>query len=609
MKKLYKLKSYIQDYKFRLFVNLILNACTAFFSIFSFIMLIPFLQLIFKAEEISAIAQPIWKNYTSIQTYITDYLSYLIAELINQKGKLMALAFICICTACIFFLKNLSRYLALFVLAPIKTGLSSSLRQKLYEKVVHFDTFHLNNQNKGDITTRLTTDIQEIEYGILFFLEVVLREPITILITFIAMLVISVKLTLFVLIVLPLSGYIIAWIGKKLKQTSKRAQQIQGNLQTIIDESINNHEAIQLYQSENYFINLFNKLNLEYLKLNTFMLRRRDLSSPLAEFLGIVVVLVVLFFGGSMILKQQSDLKPELFITYIVIFSQIIQPAKVFSNAFYFIQKGMASLERVEELLAVENKINDTANSLSLQEIQGNIEYRNVSFNYAEQNILQGINLDIKKGKKVAIVGNSGAGKTTLTKLLMRLYDVNEGEILIDNINIKNIRLADLRNQIAWVSQHALLFDDSIENNILLGKVKDDILFKNACTQAQVDDFVLALPHQYKTTIGHGGTKLSGGEKQRICIARALYKNASILILDEATAHLDTHNEQKIKDIIHQLSADNTIIIISHRFSTIQHCDEILVLNNGRIVEKGTHKELMATSNIYAQLIKSDFSN
>lgn len=582
MNKLYKVKKHLQGYELRLFVNLLLNACTAFFSIFSFIMLIPFLQLIFRAEEILNVQYPTWQGIAHAKEYITDYMSDFIAEIIQYNGKMVALAFICICSAFIFFFKNLSRYLALYTLAPIKTGLTSVLRQKLYNKIIYLDNLYLSNQKKGDITTKLTHDIQEIEYGILFFLEVVLREPVTIIITFLAMLIISVKLTLFVLIVLPISGYIIARIGKKLKQTSLEAQQIQGKIQTVIDESINNHEAIQAYQSENYFTHLFNQFNQQYFKLSTSMLRRRDLSSPLAEFLGIVVVLIVLFVGGGMILQSQSTLQPELFITYIVIFSQIIQPAKVFSNAFYFIQKGLASLERIEELLQVENKIFDSKNSVHLTEINEGIRLVNVSFKYENQEILKNINVNFKKGNKIAIMGISGAGKSTLTKLIMRLYDVEQGEVLIDNINIKNIKIDNLRSQIAWVSQSALMFDDTIENNILLGKIKNDELFKNVCEQAQVETFVALLPNQYQTQIGHNGNKLSGGEKQRISLARALYKNASIIILDEATAHLDAENENKIKNIIAQLK-EKTVISISHQMHNLNDYDEVYSLENGSI--------------------------
>lgn len=605
MKALYKIKKYIDGYKIRLLLNLLLNACTAFFSIFSFIMLIPFLQLIFKAEEVVHVKYPFWENYTSMQQYATDLLTFFIAEMIKLNGKLVALASICIVTAFIFFLKNLSRYLALYVLAPIKTGLSSNIRNKLYEKVIFLDTEKIHKEEKSNLVTKLTSDIQEIEFGILFFLEVILREPITIIITFLVMLFISVKLTLFVLIVLPLSGYLIALIGKKLKRTSLEAQQIQGKLQMIIDESINNNEAIKSFQAEHYFIRLFNQLNHQYFKLNTSMLRRRDLSSPLAEFLGIVVVLIVLFFGGSLILKNQSTLKPELFITYIVIFSQIIQPAKVFSNAFYFIQKGMASLERIEAVLAIENKIKNHKNCIPFQQFRERIEIKNMSFAYDNQSTLENIYLNIEKGKKIALVGHSGAGKTTFAKLLMRFYEINNGAILIDNIPIQDIQLADLRKQIAWVSQQALLFDDSIENNILLGETKDAEKFETVCKQAHIHDFVLQLPAQYQTKIGHDGAKLSGGEKQRICIARALYKNASVLILDEATAHLDTKSEQKIKDVLLELPKDITLLVIAHRLSTIQHCDEIVVLENGKIVEQGTHENLLDKKSYYYNLMLS----
>jgi len=604
MNAFYKINKYLKGYYFRLILNLILNAFTALFSIFSFLMLMPFLQLIFKTDAIQDFRYPIYENYTSIQQYCSDLLTFMFAEMMQLNGKMIALGFICLVTLGIFFLKNLSRYMALFVLAPVKTGLASKIRERLFEKITRMDSRNLNTHQKGDLVTNLTHDIQEIEYGILFFLEVVLREPITIMITFLVMLFISVKLTLFVLIILPLSGYLIGKVGKQLKKTSLKAQQVQGNIATSIDEMINNNQVIKSNNIETEIIAKFKKINGWYYKLNTQMLMRRDLSSPLSEFLGMTVVLIVLFLGGSMILKQQSHIQAELFITYIVIFSQIIQPAKVFSNAFYFIQKGMASLERIEMILNQDNILEDTEISDELNEFKKQISFDKVNFAYQQKYVLEQISFDIKKGEKVALVGVSGSGKTTITKLLMRFYDVNLGQILIDNQNIKTIDLTSLRNKIAWVPQQNFLFNDSIAYNITLSENYNKNKLQEAIRLANLEKFIIYQPQGIETKIGDGGMKISGGEQQRIAIARAIYKDAPIVILDEATAHLDSQNESIIQNSIQELMKDKTVIVIAHRLATVQSCDKIIVLENGKITEQGTHQELLKNQDVYYNLVQ-----
>jgi subfamily B ATP-binding cassette protein MsbA len=615
MKTFYKINRYLRGYYTRLLLNLLLNACTAVFSIFSFLMLMPFLQLIFKADAMTNYQRPLMENYTSIQQYLSDLMTFMFAEALAINGKMFALGLICVLTFFIFLFKNLSRYLALFVLAPVKTGLASQIRERLFEKITHLDSRYFNQNRKGDLMTKLTHDVQEIEYGILFFLEVVLREPVTIVITFLVMLFISVKLTLFVLVVLPVSGYVIAKIGKKLKQTSLKAQQMQGKINTAIDEMITNNQIIKSNNIETGIISRFKKINKSYYKLNTQMLMRRDLSSPLAEFMGMAVVLLVLFFGGSMIINRQSHLQAEIFITYIVIFSQIIQPAKVFSNAFYFIQKGMASLERIETVLNEKNEIEDTPSSIDIHTFTNEIKFDNVGFSYETNPVLENISFTIKKGEKVALVGVSGAGKTTVAKLLMRFYDADSGNIFMDDINIKNIKLQALRNLIAWAPQHGFLFNDTIACNIALQsssptkggeptKNIDEARMQAAITLANLTDFLDRQPQHLQTFIGDGGIKLSGGEQQRIAIARAIYKNAPIVILDEATAHLDSRNEHIIQNALRQLTANKTVIVIAHRLATIQACDNIIVFENGKIMEQGTHQSLLDNRAIYYNLVQ-----
>ncbi len=567
-------------------------------------MLVPFLQLIFKADSVSNTPYLLQDSYTSYKAYVLDLFTYAFTNIINNEGKIKALGFICIVTLFVFFLKNLSRYLALYVLAPVKMGMASRIREKLFEKITNLDSRYFNENNKGGLMTKLTHDIQEIEYGILFFLEVALREPITIIITFIAMLMISVKLTFFVLFILPFSGYIIGKIGKQLKKTSLKAQYIQGNIATSIDEMISNNQAVKANNIQQEIISKFEILNRAYYKLNTLMLRRRDLSSPLSEFLGIVVVLIVLFFGGSMILKQQSRLEPELFITYIVIFSQIIQPAKVFSNAFYFIQKGMASLERVEEVLNEKNEIEEQQNGKVIDSFTERIVFENVDFAFQNQLVLNHLSFEISKGEKVALVGVSGSGKTTITKLLMRFYDINSGRVLIDNKEIQSIDLSSLRNLIAWVPQQNFLFNNTIAYNIALTENVNTHRLKTSLEMANLQDFIALQSQGMNTMIGDNGRKLSGGEQQRLAIARAFYKDAPIVILDEATAHLDSQNESAIQNAIHKLMQDRTVIIIAHRLSTIQSCDKIIVLEKGKIIEQGTHQALLNNQATYFNLVQ-----
>lgn len=567
-------------------------------------MLVPFLQLIFKADSVSNTPYLLQDSYTSYKAYVLDLFTYAFTNIINNEGKIKALGFICIVTLFVFFLKNLSRYLALYVLAPVKMGMASRIREKLFEKITNLDSRYFNENNKGGLMTKLTHDIQEIEYGILFFLEVALREPITIIITFIAMLMISVKLTFFVLFILPFSGYIIGKIGKQLKKTSLKAQYIQGNIATSIDEMISNNQAVKANNIQQEIISKFEILNRAYYKLNTLMLRRRDLSSPLSEFLGIVVVLIVLFFGGSMILKQQSRLEPELFITYIVIFSQIIQPAKVFSNAFYFIQKGMASLERVEEVLNEKNEIEEQQNGKVIDSFTERIVFENVDFAFQNQLVLNHLSFEISKGEKVALVGVSGSGKTTITKLLMRFYDINSGRILIDNKEIQSIDLSSLRTLIAWVPQQNFLFNNTIAYSIALTENVNTHRLKTSLEMANLQDFIALQSQGMNTMIGDNGMKLSGGEQQRLAIARAFYKDAPIVILDEATAHLDSQNESAIQNAIHKLMQDRTVIIIAHRLSTIQSCDKIIVLEKGKIIEQGTHQALLNNQATYFNLVQ-----
>ncbi len=566
-------------------------------------MLIPFLNLIFHAEDIKPITEKVSFSIFHLKDFFEANFNNTILSIIQQYGKANALLFICGLTVTVFFIKNIFRYFAVHFLAPMRTGIASNIRQQLYDKILSLHVLYFSENKKGDVLTRLTNDVQEVEYGILHFLEVAFKEPVTIIATLVTMLILSPQLTLFVLIILPISGFIIGKIGKTLKQASANSQHLQGVINSLVDETISGIRIIKSFTAEKKLSERFATINQQHNKIGTGMIRKRDLSTPLSEFLGICVVVVVLFIGGRMVINHTSPLSAEAFIAFIVIFSQIIQPAKAFSNAFYFIQKGLASLKRIEELLHEKNKINNDENAVFVDAFTDKIEFKNVSFAYDETNVLKNINLEIPKGKKIALVGVSGSGKSTFIQLLLRFFDVTNGEILIDGKNIKTITQENLRALTGLVTQQTTLFNDTATNNIALGKEVDFSAIQNAATLANAADFIEKLPQQYETNIGDNGIKLSGGEQQRLTIARAIYKNAPILILDEATSHLDSNSEKLVHDALQNLLQNKTAIIIAHRLSTVQFADEIVVLKDGNILEQGSHLQLMQRNGEYKKLV------
>jgi subfamily B ATP-binding cassette protein MsbA len=610
MHDLRSLLKYCKPYIPNIFLNIFFNLGSTVFSIFSFLMLIPFLNLIFNAEKlISAPIKEMAFNVSNIKEFIATHFNNKVISFIQgsetmEAGKTKALLFICLFTVVVFFIKNIFRYLAVHVLASMRTGIASNIRQQLYDKLLQLQVLYFSDKRKGDVLTRLTNDVQEIEYGILHFLEVAFKEPITLLATLITMLLLSPQLTLFVLLILPISGYIIGRIGKTLKNASVQSQQLQGSINSLAEETISGIRIIKAFTAEKILSNKFSAINQKHNKIGTSMIRKRDLSTPLSEFLGISVVVIVLYVGGKMIIHQTSLLSAEAFIAFIVIFSQIIQPAKAFSNAFYFIQKGVASLKRIEEVLQEENEIKDISQPDLINTFQDKIIWKDVSFSYKNTTVLKHIYLELKKGRKLAIVGVSGAGKSTFIQLLLRFFEVQQGEILIDGINIKNISQQQLRQQMSLVTQQTILFNDSIKNNIALGKEIDDAKIIEAAQLAHAYEFIQKLPLGFDENIGDNGNKLSGGEQQRLAIARAIYKNAPILILDEATSHLDSNSEKLVQDALQNLLHNKTAIIIAHRLSTVQFADEIIVLKTGEIVEQGTHAQLMQLNGEYKKMVQ-----
>lgn len=609
MQDLRSLLKYCRPYIPNVILNIVFNLFSTIFSIFSFLMLIPFLNLIFNSDKM--VATEIKHVPFSLlhlkefigSTFNSRVIQYIQSSESIETGKSKALLFICLFTVGVFLVKNFFRYFAVHFLAPMRTGIASNIRQQLYDKILSLHVLYFSDQRKGDVLTRLTNDVQEVEYGILHFLEVAFKEPVTIIATLVTMLLLSPQLTLFVLVILPVSGYIIGRIGKTLKNASSKSQQLQGIINSIVDETISGIRIIKSFTAEKNLSDKFKNINQQHNKIGTGMIRKRDLSTPLSEFLGITVVVIVLYVGGKMVIHNTSPLEPEEFIVFIVIFSQMIQPAKAFSNAFYFIQKGMASLRRIEEVLMEENKINDVSDAIAISGFADKIELRNVSFAYEDAAVLKNINLEIPKGKKIAIVGVSGSGKSTFIQLLMRFFDVTDGEILLDGKNIKTIHQQDLRSLIALVAQQTVLFNDSVASNISFGKDDNPQAVQQAAVLAHADEFILKMPLQFETNIGDNGVKLSGGEQQRLSIARAIYKNAPILILDEATSHLDSNSEKLVQDALQNLLKDKTAIIIAHRLSTVQFADEIVVLKEGSIIEKGSHQQLMQLNGEYKKLV------
>jgi subfamily B ATP-binding cassette protein MsbA len=564
-------------------------------------MVIPVLDLLFDKTKVVYKLEP-FKLSGSV---LKADLYYYISEIIKNTGKLNALLMLCIAIVVLFFLKNFFRYMAMYYLAPIRNGVIKDLRNRLYEKILILPLSYFSEERKGDLIARMTSDVQEIEWSIMTTLEVVFREPFTIIVFMVTLIFMSPQLTIFVLILLPVTGLLIGRIGKSLKKNSAKAQSIIGHLLSVIEETLSGLRIIKAFTAEVFSTSRFKKINDELTKLMIKMYRKRDLSAPLSEFLATIVMVVVIYFGGELVLNSKLDSSD--FIAYIVIFSQIIPPAKSFATAYYSLQKGMASSDRINQVLNAENNIVQAENPISVKSFEDKVEYKNVAFSYRVNNnsepVLKNINLTINKGKTIALVGASGGGKSTMADLLPRFYDVTSGDISIDGNSIKNIKLNDLRRLMGIVTQESILFNDTVFNNIAFGmeNVKEEAVI-NAAKIANAHDFILEMEKGYQTNIGDRGLKLSGGQRQRLSIARAILKNPPILILDEATSALDTESERLVQDALIKLMENRTSLVIAHRLSTIQHADEIIVLQRGEIVERGTHQKLLLHEGVYKKL-------
>lgn len=601
MQSFWRLLGYIRNYKLHVVLNIISNILVALFTAVSIPLLIPFLEILFDRAKPLTEAKPF---VYSIDNIIYQF-NYFLSQIIIDEGKERALVFVCGAILIVFFLKNLFRYLSLFFMAPVRNGIIRDVRGQLFDKILQLPLAYFSEERKGDLMSRITADVQEVEWSILNTLEAVFREPLIIIGALCFMLWVSPSLTIFVFVLMIFTGVVIGGIGKSLKRTSSLVQEKLGTLVSIVEETLSGLRIIKGFNAESYQEDKFGKENNDYRRILTRLLWRRDLSSPLSEFLGIAVVAVLLWYGSRQVFS--GTLEAETFLTFIFAFYNVIDPAKSFSKAFYNIQKGIAAMHRVEHLLDAPVTIADRPDAQAIQQFEQGIEYRDLTFAYQKEEgaVLKDINLHIQKGKVVALVGASGAGKTTLVDLLPRFYDVENGGIYLDGKNIRDYKLKDLRSLMGIVSQEAILFNDTIYNNIVFGKkavTKEDV--EQAARIANAHDFIVATENGYQTNIGDRGSKLSGGQRQRLTIARAILANPPILILDEATSALDSESEKLVQEALLHLMKNRTSIVIAHRLSTIQHADEIVVMKNGEIIERGNHFELLNQAGEYQKLVE-----
>ncbi|MFN5346412.1 MAG: ABC transporter ATP-binding protein [Bacteroidota bacterium] len=601
MKNYIRLLRFIKPYKAQASLSVLFNIMTVFFSLFSLTMIIPFLNVLFSQN----------RNYTlmpwsvSAKSLLNNF-NYYLGNYIVEHGQLKALMLISMLVVVMFFLKNLTRYMAMYFLAPIRNGVVRDIRRDVYHKILSLPIGYFTDERKGDMMARMTSDVQEVEWGIMNSLEAAFREPLNIIVFLITMFTMSSELTTFVLVLLPIAGLIIGRIGKGLKKKSVQAQEKMGELLSNIEETLSGLRIIHAFTAEKSASKKFGGLNNQHYGLMNKIGRRRDLASPVSEFLGTVVMTVVMYFGGLLVLGSNSKLEPSEFIAFIAIFSQVITPAKSLTTAWYNIQKGLASSERIYKILDAEVLVKDPEHPAEAKPFSDKIHFDGISFSYTKEDgksVLKNISLEIPKGKTIALVGQSGSGKTTLADMLPRYYDVDEGKITIDGVNIKDLRITDLRSLMGIVTQESILFNDTVFNNIAFGM--ENVTEKEVIAAAKIanaNDFITAMSDGYQTSIGDRGSKLSGGQRQRLSIARAVLKNPPILILDEATSALDTESERLVQEALINLMKQRTTLVIAHRLSTIVHADEIIVMQSGEIVERGTHQELLNKNGYYKRL-------
>ena len=590
-----------KPYKRFIFLNIFFNILYAIFSALSFLSLMPMLEVLFGDSE-KTYEKPNFENFLSFGKDFEAWLNFLVNSFANNDPN-KALILVIITIVVLFFLKNLFNYLAMFFITFFRNGILKDLREELYKKIISLPISYYQTKKKGDVVSRFTNDVTEIQLSFLSIFEIIIREPLTIFFTVIAMFLISFKLTVFVLIFIPISGFIISIIGKSLKSTSNVVQKEQGEILSISEETLNGLKIIKGFVAESFFINKFLKTNNKFYNYSNKLINKQNLASPLSEFLGISVIGVLLWYGGKLVLVDMQ-LNPAAFLTYMGLAYGVLTPAKSISKASYSIKKGNAAAERVFEILESESDIKEMKNPIEKKSFDQEITFRNVSFSYGKKMVLDNLSFKIQKGKTIALVGQSGSGKTTLANLIPRFFDVHSGEICIDDINIKHIKKSDLRSLIGFVPQESLLFNDTVKSNIILTEEIPKNKIIEASKISNSIEFVEKLENKFETNVGSFGGNLSGGKKQRISIARAVLNNPPIMILDEATSSLDSESEKLVQHALENLMKNRTSLIIAHRLSTIQNADMILVMNKGKIVESGKHSELLEQKGVYSKLIK-----
>lgn len=598
MKKILSLAEYIKPYWLKVTLSILCNLFSGVFTISTIMFLQPFFDILFSTQPVVTVRP----EHFHILEY-KKYLDYFFNQLIQDYGQYKTLLIVAFALAFFSLLRNAFAYLAQHLQAPVRAYMLRDIRNKLFDKILQLPLSYFSNEKKGDLMARMTSDVQEIETSVISSIEMIFRDPLLILIYLSTLLTMSVHLTVFVLVMLPISGLLIGRIGRTLKKQSYKSQNKLGSILALIEETLSGLRIIKAFNAEKPINKRFKEMNQDFAQMNKRITRRRSLASPVSEFLGTVVMLIILVYGAILILNKSIDMQPSGLLSFLVTFYLILEPAKKLSSAYYNIQKGLASAERIDFILKAENKIKEKKDAVTKHKFDSVIEYVNISFKYDQHEVLKNINLRIEKGKTIAMVGQSGSGKSTLVDLLPRFYDVEHGEILIDGINIKDLKIKDLRSLMGIVNQEPILFNDTFYNNIIFGRdeIKEEEVYA-AAKVANAHDFITSTNHQYHQNIGDRGGKLSGGQRQRLSIARAVLNNPPILILDEATSALDTESERLVQDALNNLMKNRTTIVIAHRLSTVVHADEICVLHEGQIVERGKHEDLLALSGYYKKL-------
>ncbi|WNH07890.1 ABC transporter ATP-binding protein [Thalassobellus suaedae] len=608
MNHFYNILKYAKPYKRFAIGHIISNVFFALFGTLSFVALKPMLDVIFKKEKIAPSIKPVFSSnieFSKLGDFAENYLAYQMNQFTggdNSKALILVVGLIIV----MFLLKNISGYLANYFLVFLRNGVIRDLRNKVYKQTVELPLSYFSEKRKGDILSRVTSDVLDLQYSFLSVLELIVREPLTIIFTITAMLIISVKLTLFVFVFIPIMGFIISKIGKSLKRKSDRVQKEQGTFLSTLEETLTGLRIIKGFNAEENFNGKFQESTMRFYHFSNKLLNRQNLASPTSEFLGICMIAVILWYGGNLVLTADPNLALDSssFIIYMGLAYNILTPAKAISRGLYNIKKGGAAAERIQEIIDTPNPLKDIDNAIVKNSFDSEIEFKNISFKYQDEYVLKDFSLKIPKGKTVALVGQSGSGKSTIANLITRFYDVNKGNILIDGIDIRDLTTSSLRSQLGIVTQDAILFNDSIKNNLKLGKdnaTDEDVI--EALKIANAWEFVKDLPKGIETNIGDSGNKLSGGQKQRLSIARAVLKSPPIMVLDEATSALDTESERLVQVALENMMKNRTSIVIAHRLSTIQNADEIVVLNKGEIVEQGKHNELIDKKGVYQKLV------